>query len=251
MRTRLIACEHASTIILDGETVCRKCGVILGDNREQVPAGEREAAGAKSTTNIYERHVTGSRDIIPDTGQMKSLRCYSHKNIYDNDSRKKLRNISRFSNACDLLGIDDTAAEYALRLFHTALKQRGGDRRTADVAAWSIYKSCKNHGIPIDGNVIADNVRRQFGRMRIGDIMSIAYDMMDIPVRDNPDGIMKYHFRLILKKLTKKLPRMDDRQYSRRQADAWNMYNTLFLSGSYDKRAKNAVCKAFGIRRST
>ncbi len=237
MRMAAIACGHGNRIETNGEVVCSACGMVMQEGTVEAPYE------GSSRTNLFERHATGSKNLLPKAMETDGLRAYLRSEMRDRVSVKEMDWLRKFSNSAQKLGLNRNESEYAFRLFRRG-RETTGSRQYAFVAAWALYKSAKVHGVPITGKEAIAVVRGEFRKAHFPDMTKMLYKMMDVETPHDND--MVYNFRAAIMSVLEGREYLKG-DYSEMERLAWALYNDVYTTGSYPSRARAAVCEAFGV----
>lgn len=244
MEMAMVECKHKNVIEMHTDKTCRDCGVVISSVSVEKPIESR------SITNLYERHMIGSKNIVPKTDETKILRKYFHNDVGDSKKHpsKDAKYLSKFSNSCQKLSMNKTESEYALMLFQRG-KKGVGARQYPLVAVWAIYKSCHTYGIPLTDREIKTAVRFEFNRKFFPDMAKILFKMMEVQIPEvDKSKTERYYFKLMVRKILGGWE-IDEGMYSANLKMAWNLYNNVYTEGSYRTRARQAITQAFEVKR--
>lgn len=234
-------CKHERVVENSHESVCSTCGMVLASMSLEDPME------GKSTTNLYERHSIGGRDLLPKMDASIALKRYFHNNVGDDDTIKNSRTLSKFSNTCQKLNMEKSVSEFALLLFRRGKKKMGA-RDHPLVAVWAIYNSCRSFGVPISEDEMMVAVLFEFNRKYLPDMTKILYKMMGVEKPDiDPARAEEYHFKLVLRDMIggEEYKKSD---YNHNYNLAWSIYKSGSRDGSYRTRARDAINAVFGAR---
>ena len=208
----------------------------------------------------------GSRNAIPKTEQTRDLRRYMRAGIPEQLDPLAAKHLSQFSNCCERLVMGDAETEYAWRTFLRAMRAAeakaraeaeakaaadGGEarpkpnRKTAETACWAIYKACKAHGVPLTAGEIHETARREFGRKKLQHMTGILFAHMESEAAAPQDDGAEYYFRTHLKRMLGG-KRYGEKRFAAAMRDAWYMYRNVFVAGSNNARATQAIGAVFG-----
>lgn len=156
------ACRHdvQRQIIttLDGERVCR-CGTVL---EEKLPEDGNHMYTQTNTT-LYLQLENGG-----DPRDMK----VTNKGLHIHSS-----SLSEFSNVCNKLGLPDFVQKNAWNAYHKFRSTTYFTR--AKCAMFSIYKTCRETGIPVDELQINEAIHSAMGVKNVPSVLSAMYEMRD------------------------------------------------------------------------
>lgn len=231
-------CAHINMIHDNGEVVCTKCGVVMEHSvEEDVPSDNSRA-------NLYELKEVGSRNALPDIqfGQSRSsmdVRRYFR-------GRHIRRALSDFSNFCEKLALPISAQQRAWKMYCRA-QSCGSRHGAAEHACWAVHNTCRAMGIPKSDVEIISVAKTSYGRANLPDMFTIAYRHMDIPGAAI-SGTDAYYFNLNLRKIVAGLA-LTKTDFVICKNEAWKMFLKVFVEGSPDHRARQAISTAFGTRQ--
>ncbi len=231
-------CRHETTVADGGESVCVKCGVVA-----DADDGPGAAGPGESKANLYELRAVGSQNVAPRV-QFGMSRDGGDIRRYFKGSLQAAKGLSRFSNMCEKLRLPMGAQENAWRLYVRAAG-KGTMREAAEHACWAIHNTCRSYGIPVPDTEIKAAAMAAYGRGRLPDMFTMSYRHMDVPGAA-AEGSDSYYFNLSLRRLAAGI-RLTDAQFAEMKAQAWEMYQNVFVEGSADSRARRAVSAAFGV----
>lgn len=245
-----LPCNHSTTATIDNDVVCSSCGVVIDEIDTQFHHLSNKKS--ESSPNLYEVKSMGSKQEIPNTPQNKALRNY-YRGSSGRRGIKDDRNLSSFSNVCEKLSLPLHVQTSALDQFNKACKEI--PRKTAEHACWSISDACKAHGIPRTDNDIISAVELAFGRKKLPSMMKISFSHSSVKDLRTLHGTRNddvYYFNVNWKKITRGIKlRLTESELNKKKAQAWNCFKTVFLTGTYDKRSKNAINMVLGRKRLT
>ncbi len=198
----------------------------------------------KSKTNLYERHVIGSKDILPKMPETECLKRFMHNDVGDRKTTKANKYLAKLSNCCQKLGLGTAESEYTLFLFKKGIHEKHA-RKWPLVAVWAIYKTCQMYGTAISNEEIKMAVKFEFSRQFLPDMGKILYRMMDIEV---PEGknLEIYHFRLMIRRILGG-KEYSEEEYSKNMSMAWKLFTHCYTEGSFRSRARKSISQAFGV----
>ena len=184
-------CEHANIVRADGEMVCTSCGTVIDDDALAALHGshDHDAAynsalpqswggdGSESKPNLYVSNALGTANAIPRMQGMQLVSLYCKGGLEMAKDRRNKTRLSKFSNACEKMKFTQAQAQTAWTLFQRAAKD-GSPRKTAESAAWAVYKTCQMYSIPATTDEILGVIKLNFGRKSMPNMIKILYSHM-------------------------------------------------------------------------
>ena len=291
-------CAHANVVRAEDEIVCTSCGMVIDDD-DAIAAmhGSHNDAAANSSLpqswggadseskpNLYVSNVLGSANAIPKMPGMQLLNLYCKGGLETSNDRRKKTRLSKFSNACEKMRFTAIQAQTAWSLFQRAAKS-SSPRKSAEVAAWAIYKTCQMYSIPATSDEILSVVKSNFSRKSMPNMIRILYECMVSSeeslaaasaaaagaggnaadghadaeggrpgmaagsggaVGASAGGRQDYYFALNLRRMLKGRRYTKD-MFAGAKNDAWRLYHEVFKTGNPNTRARRSIAMAFGL----
>ena len=184
-------CEHANIVRADGEMVCTSCGMVIDDDALAALHGchDHDAQfnaslpqswggdGSESKPNLYVSNALGTANAIPKMQGMQLVSLYCKGGLETAKDRRNKNRLSKFSNACEKMKFAPAQAQTAWTLFQRAAKD-ASPRKTAESAAWAVYKTCQMYSIPATSDEILGVIKSNFGRKTMPNMLKILYSHM-------------------------------------------------------------------------
>ncbi len=209
-------CEHQTIVDAEtGETVCTKCGMVLGTILEDAPVHSEERR------SLYHQRTLG--------GEPKDAQRFRSRIRIDNP-----RDLSEFSNLCDKLQLPGFIKLEAWSIY---VKLRNLECRTrAGCALYSIFVVCRYFGRGVSEKQIRDAIPLALGVQNVPTLVKTLFTFGDI-IKIDPARRSAYYLNVEVVSVQDRFTCMED----------FNKFRTLVeeyyrnLPGDAKSRAKRAV----------
>ena len=216
---RMNQCAHQTIFDAESwETVCIKCGMVLGTILEDAPAH------AEERRSLYHQTTLGS--------EPKDAQRFRPRIRIDNP-----RDLSEFSNLCDKLRLPGPVKREAWGIYVKVRNLKCGTR--AKCALYSVFVACRDFGCGVSEKQMRDAIPLALGVRNVPTLSKALFAFDDI-IKTDTARRSAYYLNVEVASVQDRFPCMKD--FNKFGMLAKEHYRSL--PGNAKSRAKKAVDKA-------
>lgn len=184
---------HLITTLIDGEIICKNCGVTFGYD-QYYNLKNTITADHISKTQL---DICQQRQLGTDYHNLKDFITSKNLRLEKNNSC-----IGEFTDVCKKLHLPNFVAEDAWRLFCKLKRQKKNDDSCtrSKLVCIAIYQTCQNHSIPYDELMVQEIVKKSLNVKNAPKLQNVVFKKHAQKMSQNNDNnsVSKERFYLNL-----------------------------------------------------